>query len=203
MPSTVNKRCVVYVLAKRVRSQAVSLNFLCILFNKWYNILNNTKYLWWYCNLWSICMRMTSLTICRCRCFGGCNFWKEISSKSKIGYPVKLFDIWIPQTATCKTLEAKSLWYAFAKHEIAYCKHVLHWNRKEMKNENPGILWVVISFAWCILDIFEKWTENETFQIFKFTVFTIFFLFKSMKSTKNPQNSILCTLWHNLYTKHR
>ena len=43
---------------------------------------------------------MTQLTFCRCRYFGGCNFWKEISSKSKIWYPVKLFDIRIPQTAT-------------------------------------------------------------------------------------------------------
>ena len=31
MPSTVNKRCVVYILAKRVRSQTVSLKFLWIL----------------------------------------------------------------------------------------------------------------------------------------------------------------------------
>ena len=60
------------------------------------------------------------LTICRCLCFGGCNFWKEISSKSKIWYPVKLYDTWIPQTATCQKLEAKLLLYAFAKHEIAY-----------------------------------------------------------------------------------
>ena len=65
-------------------------------------------------------MRMTLLTISRGRCFGGCNFWKEISSKSKMWYPVKLFDIWIPQTATCQKLEAKLLRYAFAKHEIAY-----------------------------------------------------------------------------------
>ena len=28
MPSTVNKRCGVYILAKRVRSQTVSLNFV-------------------------------------------------------------------------------------------------------------------------------------------------------------------------------
>ena len=84
MPSTVNKRCVIYILAKRVRSQTVSLKCLWILLNKGYNMLNNTKNLRWYCNLWSLCMRMTQLTICRCRCFGGCNFWKEISSKSKI-----------------------------------------------------------------------------------------------------------------------
>ena len=82
-------------------------------------------------------------------------FWKEVSSKSKIWHPVKLFDIWIPQTATCRKLEAKLLRYAFAKHEIAYWKHVLHWNRKEMKNENPGILLIVINFAWRLLDIFE------------------------------------------------
>ena len=43
MPSTVNKRCVVYILAKRVRSQIVSLKFLWNLLNKGYNMLNNTK----------------------------------------------------------------------------------------------------------------------------------------------------------------
>ena len=37
-----------------------------------------------------------------------------------------------------------------------------------MKNENPGILWLVISFAWRLLDIFEKCTENENFQIYGF-----------------------------------
>ena len=105
MPSTVNKRYVVYILAKRVRSQTISLTLLWILLNKGYNMLNNTKNLRWYCNLWSLCMRMTYLTICRCRSFGGCNFWKEISSKSKIWYPLKLFDIWIPQTAIVEHLK--------------------------------------------------------------------------------------------------
>ena len=124
------------------------------------------------------------MTICRCRCFGGCNFWKEFSSNSKIWYPVKLFDICIPQTATCQTLAAKLLRYAFAKHEIAYWKHVLHWNQKEMKNENPGILYTVIIFAWRLLDIFEKCTENENFQIFKFTVLTIFFSTKAWNLPK-------------------
>ena len=153
-------------------------------------MLNNTKNLRLYCNLWSLCMRMTYLTICRCRCLCGCNFWKEISSKSKIRYPVKLFDVWIPPTATCQKLEARLLRFAFAKHEIAYWKHVLHWNWKEMKNENPRILSIMISFAWRFLDIFWKCTENENCQISKFTDFTIFFHLKSMKSTKNPQNSI-------------
>ena len=37
-------------------------------------------------------------------------------------------------------MEAKILRYAFAKHEIAYWKHVSHLNRKEVKNENPEIL---------------------------------------------------------------
>ena len=47
--------------------------------------------------------------------------------------------------------------------------------------------------------MYRKW-KFPNFQIYGFYDF---FLFKSMKSTKNPQNSILCTLWHNLYTKHR
>ena len=53
---------------------------------------------------------------------------------------MNLFDIWVPQTATCQKLEANVLRYVFANHEMAYWKHVLHLNRKEMKNENPGIL---------------------------------------------------------------
>ena len=116
------------------------------------------------------------MTICQCQCFGGCNFLKEISSKSKIWYSVKLFDIWIQQTVTCQKLEAKLLRYGFAKHEIAYLKHILHWNRKEMKNENPGILKLVISFAWRLLDIFKK--NVQKMKIYKFTVFTIFSLQK-------------------------
>ena len=36
----------------------------------------------------------------------------------------------------------------------------------------------MISFAWRLLDIFEKCTKNEKIQIFKFTVFTIFSLQK-------------------------
>ena len=74
--------------------------------------------------------------------------------------------------------------YVFANHEIAYWKHVLHWNRKEMKNENPGILKIVISFAWRLLDIFEKCIENENFQIFKFTVLRFFSLQKQKINQK-------------------
>ena len=47
--------------------------------------------------------------------------------------------------------------------------------------------------------MYRKW-KFPNFQIYGFYDF---FLFKSMKSTKIPQNSILCTLWHTLYTKHR
>ena len=47
--------------------------------------------------------------------------------------------------------------------------------------------------------MYRKWQ----FTIFQVYGFYDFFLFKIMKSTKNPQNSILCTLWYNLYTKHR
>ena len=52
--------------------------------------------------------------------FWRCNFWKEISSKSKIWYPMNVFDIWIPQTKTCQKLEVKLLRYVFANREIAY-----------------------------------------------------------------------------------
>ena len=81
MHSTVKRRRVVYILAKRERSQTVSLTFLRILLNEGYNMLINTKNLRWYRNWWIICMRMTSLTLCCCPGFRGCIFLKEISSK--------------------------------------------------------------------------------------------------------------------------
>ena len=87
---------------------------------------------------------------------------------------MRLYNIWIPETVTCQKLEAKLSRYAFAKHEIAYWKHVSHWSRKEVKNEKPEILIDSDQLAWCLLDIFEKCTENEYYQISKITVFTIF-----------------------------
>ena len=48
-------------------------------------------------------------------------FWKEICSKSKLRYPVKLFDKWIPQTATCQKLEAKFLRNMKSNIESTYC----------------------------------------------------------------------------------
>ena len=47
-------------------------------------------------------------------------FGKKLVSKSKIWYPMNLFDIWILQTATCQKLVAKLLRYVFANHEIEY-----------------------------------------------------------------------------------
>ena len=100
-------------------------------------------------------------------------------------------------------MEAKLLRYAFAKNEIAYWKHVLHWNPNEMKTENPGILQIVISFAWRLPDIFEKCTENENFQIFKFTVFTIFFSSKAWNLRK-PLKILFSVLYDITYIpKHR
>ena len=116
---------------------------------------------------------------------------------------MKLFDIWIPQTATCQKLEAKLLRYTFSKHEIAYWKHVLHWNRKEMEKWKPRNS--INSDQLCLTStrhfwkMYRKW-KFPNFQIYGFYDF---FVFKSINSTKNPHNSILCTLWHNLYTKHR
>ena len=57
----------------------------------------------------------------RCRCLGVCVciFLKDITSTSKIRYPVEPFDTSVPQTVTCQTLGQNILRYDFAKHEIA------------------------------------------------------------------------------------
>ena len=70
-----------------------------------------------------------------------------------------------------------------------------------MKNENPGILLIVISFAWRQLDIFEKCTESENFKIFKFTVFTIFFSSKAWNLPK-PLKILFFVLYNIIYIQN-
>ena len=90
MPSTVNKRRVVYILAKRVRSHAVSLKFLCILLNKGHakQYHKSTMILQLMKSLYAHDV-IDDLPLSGFF-FGGCNFWGKNSSKSKIWYPVKL-----------------------------------------------------------------------------------------------------------------
>ena len=64
--------------------------------------------------------------------------------------------------------------YAFAKHGIAYWKHVSHWNRKKMKNENPKIFIDIDQFCLEYTKNFETCTKSENFPFSKLTVFTIF-----------------------------
>ena len=52
-----------------------------------------------------------------------------------------------------------------------------------MKNENPGILLIVISFARRLLDILKNVQTMKISKFFKFTVFTIFF--KAWNLSKN------------------
>ena len=98
MLSTVNRRCIVHILAKRERLQTVSLKLLLILFNKRHNILNNTKNLRWYRNWWSLCIHMTSLTCCCCPRFCGCIFERN-KSKKQDKVPCETF--WQLDTTNC------------------------------------------------------------------------------------------------------
>ena len=66
----------------------------------------------------------------------------------------------------------------------------------------PGILWIVIIFAWRLLEIFEKCTENENSQIFIFTVFTIFFSSKAWNLPKTLK-ILFYVLYDITYITHR
>ena len=60
----------------------------------------------------------------------------------------------------------------------------------------------MISIAWCLLDIFEKCTENENFQIFKFTVFTIFFSSKAWNLQKKPLKILFFVFYDTSYIQN-
>ena len=66
-----------------------------------------------------------------------------------------------------------------------------------MKNENPGILYIVISIAWCPLDIFKKCTEKWKFPNFQIYSFYDFFVLKSMKFTKKKPLKILFFVFYD------
>ena len=93
---TVNKRCVLYILAKRFRSQTVSLRFLRILLNKRYNMLNNTKI---YDDIATYEVSVCAWRNWRSAIVGVLAvviFGKKLVLKARLWYHVKLFDIWIP-----------------------------------------------------------------------------------------------------------
>ena len=64
---------------------------------------------------------------------------------------------------------------------------------KPRNSINSDQLWVTL------LDIFEKCTENENFQIFKFTVFTIFFSSKAWNFKKTLK--ILSLMFYDITYK--
>ena len=85
MPSTVNKRCVVYISAKRVRSQTVSLMFLLILLNKGFNMLNNTKKSTMILQLMKYLYAHDVIDDLPLSVIGGCNFGKKLVPKPRYG----------------------------------------------------------------------------------------------------------------------
>ena len=67
-----------------------------------------------------------------------------------------------------------------------------------MKNENPAILSIVISFAWRLLDIFEKYIENENFQISNLRFLRFFISSKSCNRPK-PLKIVFFVLYDMTY----
>ena len=92
----------------------------------------------------------------------------------------------------------KIMCYAIAKHEIEYWKHISHWNRKVMKNENPEIFKDIDQLYTRSTRQFWQMLPKLKFPIFQISGFYSFLLLKNIKSTKNPQHSNLCTLLHYL-----
>ena len=93
--------------------------------------------------------------------------------------------------------------YAFAKDEIAYWKHVSHWNGIAMKNENPEIFIDIDKLYLKSTRQFGKMLRKWKFTFFQIYSFYDFLLHKNIKSTRNPQNYNLRTLLYYLYSKQR
>ena len=69
--------------------------------------------------------------------------------------------------------------YAFAKHEIAYWKHVLLWNGKALKNENPEIFMDINQLYLRSTRKFWKMLRKLKFPIFQINVFYDFLFLKT------------------------
>ena len=193
MPSTVNKRCVVYILAKRVRLQTVSLKFLRILLNKGYNMLNNTK------NPNEIATYEVSVSAWRhWRCdvvdvLAVVIFGKKLVPKARYGtlwsfltYGYhKLQLVKIIATRFCET------WNRILKA----CISLKPEGDEKWKPRNS-----INSDQLCLMSTRHFWKMYRKWKLPNLRFYDVF-RFKSMKSAKSPQNSILCTLWHNFYAK--
>ena len=75
---------------------------------------------------------------------------------------------------------------------------------REWKMRTPKFSWIEISFDWGLLENFEKWTENESYQFSKFTV--SFKHFSLQKHKIYRKLSKVCYLYCTssiIYTKER
>ena len=181
MPSTVNRRCVVHILAKRARSQTVSIEPLWMSLNIGCSMLINSKMLGWYHDERSLYAHDVIGAFNRIPVFTGCSLLKEISSKSKIWYSMKLLDTLIPHTITCQKLEAKIMCYAFAKHEIAYWKHVSHWNEspneKLLNYTTKKLYFTTENFT-----LLQKSLLHKKYALYKIWAYQFFLAFENWQS---------------------
>ena len=121
--------------------------------------------------------------------------FEKKSSKSKIWYPVKRLYI-----TNCNLSKIGSKIIA-----IRFCET---WNRilkacialKPEGDEKWKPRNSINSDQLCLTSTRHFWKMYRKWKFPNFQIYGFYdiFLFKSMKSTKDPQNSILCTLWHNL-----
>ena len=75
--------------------------------------------------------------------------------------------------------------YAFVKNEIAYWKHVSHWNGKAMKNENHDIFMYINQLYLRYTRQFRKMLRKWKFPIFQRTSVLFMYLSVLCSSEKN------------------
>ena len=156
MPSTVNRWCFVYILVRHERSQTISLKFRSILLSKVYTMRKQ------YQKSTMISQFMKSLyahdvidvlplswfwlfgkkLVPKARCEAFWNVDITNCNLSKIGSKnnaLRFCEIWIRTLKACNRIETGRRW----------------------KMKTPKFSWIVMIFAWRLLDIFEKCSENE------------------------------------------
>ena len=184
------------ILAKRVRSQTVSLKFIWILLNKGYNMLNNTKI---YDDIATYEVPVCALNNWRSTVVGVLAVVILERNQFQKQDMVHCEAFWHMDTTICNLSKIGSKIIA-----IRFCET---WNRilkacialKPEGDEKWKPRNSICYDQLCLTSTRYFWKMNRKWKFPNFQIYGFydFFLFKSMNSTKNPQNSILCTLWHN------
>ena len=124
------------------------------------------------------------MTFCRCRCFGGCNFWKEISSNARYGTQLSFLTYWYHKLQLAKNWK-QNYCHTFLRNmkshiESMYCIETEGDEKWKPRNS-------INSDQLCLTSSRHFWKMNRKWKFPNFQIYGLYDFFFSSKAWNLPK----------------